>query len=120
MRLRQHEKPTLEQIYAERRQISSGYFARLVLAPSTRTKAGSLTRGTPGVRTTLRRIGLPANRQNANHRIPNTIAANTSVKKCTPKAMRLNPTKAISNGALKIVSLRQWRAFIAGRIKRAS
>jgi hypothetical protein len=33
MRLHQHEKPTLEQICAERRLISSEYLARLVLAP---------------------------------------------------------------------------------------
>ena len=67
-----------------------------------------------------RRIGLVANKQNASQKIPNTIAPRTSVKKCAPKAMRLNPTKAISNAALATVSLRQWRPFIAGRTKRAS
>jgi hypothetical protein len=41
------------------------------------------------------------------------IAANTSVKKCAPKAMRLNPTNATNNAALKIVNPRQWRAFTA-------
>jgi hypothetical protein len=39
--------------------------------------------------------------------IPKTIAA-TTVKKCAPKAMRLNPTKTISNAAPKMVNRRQW------------
>ena len=57
----------------------------------------------------LRRNGLPAIKQNANHRTPKMIAARTSVKRCAPKAMRLNPTKATSNAALKITNVRQWR-----------
>jgi hypothetical protein len=84
---------------------------------STRAKAGSLTRDAPRVRTTLRRIGLQAITQNANQRTPNTIAAKTFVKKCAPNATRLNPTSAISNAALKTVSVRQCRVFIAGRTK---
>src|SRR5439155_19964110 len=96
---------------ADLRRAAFDQFRRLCagcFVSSTRTNAGSLTRGTPGAMTTLRRNGLPANRQNAYQKIHNTIAANTSVKKCAPKAMRLNPTKAISNAALATVSLRQW------------
>jgi len=77
-------------------------------------------KGMAGVGTTRRRIGLVANKQNASQKIPNTIALRTSVKKCAPKAMRLNPTKAINNAAPETVSVRQRRLFIMGKMKRAS
>src|SRR5260370_19083473 len=89
-------------------------------ASSTRTKAASLTRGASGVSTTLRRSCLPAIKQNANQRMPNTIAAKTSGKKYAPQTMRLNPTKHIRNAALKIVSLRQCGAFSTARVKSAN
>jgi hypothetical protein len=55
-----------------------------------------------------RRIGLPKTTHNASQIIPNKIAASTSVKKCAPNAIRLNPTKATSDMALKIDIKRQF------------
>src|SRR6266536_2389575 len=103
---------------ADLRRTAFDQLRRLCVAccgSSTRTKTGSPTRGTPGVRTTLRRSGLPAIKQNTSQIIPKMIAASTSVRKCAPKAIRLNPTKATSDTALKMESSRQWRALSAGK-----
>jgi hypothetical protein len=49
--------------------------------------------------------------------IPNKMAASTSVRKCAPNAMRLNPTKTTSDIALKIDRKRQCRVLRTGRTK---
>src|SRR5216117_3019916 len=53
---------------------------------------------------------------NITQRIPEKIAASTSVRK--PNAMRVNPTRRTSAGALKMQSKRKWRALSNGSTKR--
>ena len=71
-------------------------------ADSTRTTAGSLIKGKPVVETMRDRIGFVAIKQNTSHVTPKKIAASTSVRKCAPNAIRLNPARTISDTALKM------------------
>ena len=82
------------------------------------TLIGSMSSGADG-REWLR-IGLPTIIHNASQIVPKIIAASTSVKKCAPNAIRLNPTRPTSDTALKMQSSRQCRALSTGRIKSRS
>jgi hypothetical protein len=90
---------------------------------STGTTAGSPPSGSKSSGTDERewlRIGLPTIIHNASQIAPKIIAASTSVKKCAPNAIRLNPTRRTSDIALKMQSSRQCRALSAGRTKSRS